>query len=77
MPWPSGKGFAAKHNKKLKGTSAKVAAKVAMQALGRGLPEGEAIREGNAVGDRLYHGKGIKGFGAAKRTGKTRTWTGL
>jgi hypothetical protein len=50
MPWPSGKDFAQKHNKKLLKSPAKAqkAADIATGALKRGVPEGEAIAIGNA-----------------------------
>jgi uncharacterized protein YdaT len=52
MPW-DGPEFAAKHNKKLRGT---IATKVADQAnamLRAGVPEGEAIATANKRGDKL------------------------
>ena len=52
MPWPTGPSFAEKHNKKLKGHAASVAAKVATGLVEKGEDEGKAIRIANAVGDR-------------------------
>lgn len=51
MPWDA-KSFK-KHNKKLSGKSARGAAKVATKVLAKTGNEGLAIREGNAVGDRI------------------------
>lgn len=58
MPWPSGKEFAAKHNKRLKGAKAQKAADIATAALNRGVPEGEAIAIGNKWAKR--HSAGAK-----------------
>lgn len=52
MPWPSGKGFAKKHNHKLHGPAAQKAADVATAALKSGVPEGEAIAIGNKIGNK-------------------------
>lgn len=52
MPWPSGKDFAGKHNKKLRGHAADVAAAAATNALKEGHDEGAAVRIGNAAGDK-------------------------
>lgn len=46
MPW-SGKTFAARHNKALKGGRAKKAAAQATAMIRRGVPEGEAIATAN------------------------------
>lgn len=48
MPWPSGKSFAAAHNKKLKGAKATKAAKIATAMVKRGVSEGESIATANA-----------------------------
>ena len=42
MPWPTGKGFAEAHNKKLKGAAADKAAAQATAMVKAGVPEGEA-----------------------------------
>jgi hypothetical protein len=52
MPWGP-KSFAERHNHKLKGGAAKVAAEIATKGVEKGEPEDVAIREANAVGDRL------------------------
>lgn len=52
MPWPTGRSFAAAHNKKLKGVAATKAAHVATAMVDRGIPEGEAIATGNKIGNR-------------------------
>lgn len=52
MPWPSGKGFASKHNKKLKGAAAQKAADQATALVNKGMPESEAIRIANKTGDK-------------------------
>lgn len=59
MPWtlPS---FRAKHNKKLKGHAADVAAKQATAMVKAGVPEGEAIATANKTGDRLLAKQGKK-----------------
>ncbi len=57
MPWPSGKEFAKKHNKKLHGHSAKVGAAAATNALKHGYDEGAAVRIGNAAGDKAMKKK--------------------
>ena len=51
MPW-SGKEYAKKHNKKLSGSAANKAAKVANALLKKGKSEGSAIRIANAVAKR-------------------------
>lgn len=53
MPWPTGKGFADKHNKKLKGGAAQKAADMATAMVKSGVPEGEAIATANKHGDKL------------------------
>lgn len=52
MPWtlPS---FRAKHNHKLKGHAASVAAKQATAMVKAGVPEGEAIAIANKTGNKL------------------------
>jgi uncharacterized protein YdaT len=52
MPWPSGKEFAAKHNKKLHGAAAQKAADQATAMLRAGVPEGEAIATANKTAKR-------------------------
>ena len=46
MPW-SGKSFAERHNRKLKGKAAEKAAEQANAMLKAGVPEGEAIATAN------------------------------
>ncbi len=75
MPWPTGRDFAPKHNKKLKGAAATKAAKVATAMVNRGVPEGEAIATANRVGNN-YNGPGRMNGTAKSRTGKTRSWVG-
>ena len=53
MPWPTGKSFASKHNKKLKGSAASAAAKQASAMVREGVPEGIAIATANKRGDKL------------------------
>jgi uncharacterized protein YdaT len=53
MPWKSGKAFASKRNKKLKGKAAETAKNQANALLRKGIPEGEAIAIANKSGDRL------------------------
>jgi uncharacterized protein YdaT len=53
MPWKSGKAFASKHNKKLKGEAAETAKNQANALLKKGMPEGEAIAIANKSGDRV------------------------
>lgn len=55
MPWPTGKGFAEKHNKKLKGEAAQKAADQATALVKKGMDEGEAIAIANKTGDRASH----------------------
>lgn len=52
MPW-SGKSFAAKHNKKLKGAAASKAAAQATAMVKAGVSEGTAIATANKTGDRM------------------------
>lgn len=52
MPWDSGKQFAGKHNKKLKGAAANKAKNVANAMIEKGLPEGEAIATANKIGNK-------------------------
>jgi uncharacterized protein YdaT len=47
MPWTA-RSFASRHNKKLKGASAKKAARIATAMVARGVPDGEAIATANA-----------------------------
>ncbi len=75
MPWKTGRDFASKHNKKLKGAAATKAAKVATAMVNRGVDEGIAIATANRVGNN-YQGSGRKSGTAKSRTGKTRSWTG-
>ena len=53
MPWPSGKAFAAAHNKKLRGAAASKAASQASAMVREGVPEGIAIATANKTGDRM------------------------
>lgn len=53
MPWPTGKSFAERHNKKLKGEAAEKAARVATGLVNKGEDEGKAIRIANALGNKL------------------------
>jgi uncharacterized protein YdaT len=64
MPW-NAKTFAARHNKKLSGTEATKAAKMANAMLDRGVPEGEAI----ATANKRARAPGFRGR-------KTRRYTG-
>jgi len=57
MPWPSGAGFAKKHNKKLKGAAAGKAARQATALVGKGMNEGEAIAIANKTGDKAMKGR--------------------
>ena len=52
MPWLSGKGFAKRHNKKLKGAAAQKAADQATAMVRKGVPEGIAIATANKTGNR-------------------------
>lgn len=58
MPWKS-KGDVARHNKAAARSPRKrrVWKKVANKLREQGKPEGQAIREANAVADRMYGGK--------------------
>ena len=47
MPWKNGAAFASKHNNKLHGHAATVAAKQATAMVKAGVPEGEAIATAN------------------------------
>jgi hypothetical protein len=51
MPW-TGRSFARKHNKKLKGEAAKTAAAQATTMVKEGVPEGIAIATANKTGNR-------------------------
>ncbi len=53
MPWPSGKAFAEKHNKKLKGAAASKAASMATAMVREGVPEGVAIATANKHGNKM------------------------
>lgn len=53
MPWPTGSGFAEKHNKKLKGGAAQKAADMATAMVKAGTPEGEAIATANKHADKM------------------------
>ena len=53
MPWPTGKGFAKAHNKKLHGEAAQKAADQATAMVNAGVPEGIAIATANKRGDKL------------------------
>jgi uncharacterized protein YdaT len=53
MPWPTGKGFASKHNKKLTGAAAQKAADQATALVNKGMDEGEAIAIANKTGNRM------------------------
>ena len=55
MPWKSGSLYAAKHDKKLKGSAASKAAEVATAMVKNGVDEGEAIATANKIGDKLQH----------------------
>lgn len=57
MPWPTGRGFASKHNKKLKGAAANKAARVANAILSKTGDEGKAIRIANSIGDKAMRKK--------------------
>lgn len=65
MPWPTGKSFASKHNKKLKGPAATKAAKMATGMIAKGMAEGKAIRIANAAGDKAM-GMGPKAKNSSK-----------
>ena len=53
MPWASGKEFAERHNKKLKGPAAEKAKDQANAMLREGVPENIAIATANKTGDRI------------------------
>ena len=53
MPWPTGKGFAEKHNQKLKGAAAQKAADMATAMVREGTPEGIAIATANKHGNAM------------------------
>lgn len=55
MPWPHGKDFASKHNKKLKGAAAQKAADQATAMVNKDVPEGIAIATANKTGDKAMH----------------------
>lgn len=52
MPW-TGKSFAQRHNKKLKGAAATKAAAQATAMVKEGVPEGIAIATANKTGNRM------------------------
>lgn len=52
MPWNSGKEFASRHNKKLKGAAATKAMKIANAILRSGGSEGVAIATANKYGNK-------------------------
>lgn len=60
MPWPTGKGFASKHNKKLHGEAAQKAADQATAMVREGVPEGVAIATANKTGDRMMKKKRMR-----------------
>ena len=53
MPWPTGKDFASKHNKKLHGAAASKAAAQATAMVKSGVPEGIAIATANKTGNKM------------------------
>lgn len=53
MPWKSGKQFASRHNKKLKGAAATTAKNQAEAMIRKGVPEGISIATANKTGNRL------------------------
>ena len=57
MPWPTGRSFAQKHNRKLKGDAAAKAAAQATAMVKAGVPEGEAIAVANKTGDKAMRRK--------------------
>ena len=62
IPWASGKTFAARHNKKLRGAAATTAKKQAEAMIKAGVPEGEAIATANKTGNRLMRRSSGSGF---------------
>lgn len=56
MPW-TGKTFAERHNRKLKGAAAAKAAEQATAMVREGVPEGIAIATANKTGDRVARRK--------------------
>jgi uncharacterized protein YdaT len=66
MPWPTGKGFAKKHNKKLSGHAAQKAADMASAMVREGTDEGVAIATANKYGNKLSREARMK-----RRYGKT------
>lgn len=65
MPWSSGKDFASKHNKKLKGAAATKAMKIANAIIRRGGDEGIAIATANKYGNKAQKKKKHSGgFGS-------------
>jgi uncharacterized protein YdaT len=65
MPWRSGKDFAERHNKKLKGDAATKARDVAQAMIAKGVPEGEAIATGNKIGNAAHR------YGAKPKAAKS------
>ena len=59
MPWPTGEGYAEKHNKKLHGPAAQKAADQATAMVKEGVPEGIAIATANKTGNRMQRRKKI------------------
>jgi uncharacterized protein YdaT len=57
MPWPTGAGFAKKHNKKLHGAVAQKAADQATAMVKAGVPEGEAIATANKHANKSRRSK--------------------
>ena len=57
MPWPTGKGFAEAHNKKLHGEAASKAAAQETAMVREGVPEGIAIATANKTGNRMQRKK--------------------
>lgn len=53
MPWKSGRDFASRHNKKLKGAAATKAAHQANAMIAEGVPEGVAIATANKTGNKI------------------------
>jgi uncharacterized protein YdaT len=65
MPWKSGKDFAARHNKKLKGAAATKAASQANAMLRSGVPEGIAIATASKTGNKMQS-RGERWYGGEK-----------
>lgn len=69
MPWKTGKAFASKHNKKLKGAAASKAAGMATAMVREGVPEGIAIATANKHGNKMMRKRGLISDRAAERHG--------